>query len=119
MGSSSTPAVFGTLEPKRIYPVTEDELAILEKGSDKGYYLAFGLASLMYGLNSLRKYFTSDLSTFTVDGLAFVYASIGIGVAVGMVLIYVWYQKRNAVDEIHQRIRARIREFKGVESENP
>ena len=46
------------------------------------------------------------------NGLAFIYTTAFIGIMVGVILIYIWNEKRKVDYEIHQRIRARINEAK-------
>ena len=87
------PAIIGDLEPRKIYPVTEEELEILENSSNGSFYLNFAIALLSFAIST-------TISIYTTENSAEVHPSIfGImmsGYAMGALCLLLWVrQKKN------------------------
>ena len=52
------PAVLGELEPRKVYPMTEDELQVLKKGSSSSLYLNLAIALISLAIGSYRFFVT-------------------------------------------------------------
>ena len=107
------PAVRGKLEPRKIYPVTEEELRILERGTNGSLYLNFALVFLTTAIGTSINWLTSsEVSIVTVGimaGITFV------GYTIGIMLLIIWRRAGGDHKEILEKIRARIEAEKRAE----
>ncbi len=102
----SIPALYGELEPQKIYPVTEDELKVLEIGSDSSIYLNFAIALITSAISALIAFITvKDLS---LKSNAIIFSIIFIGFIGGILLIILWDRSNKSNNSILKKIRARI-----------
>jgi hypothetical protein len=96
----------GRIEQLTIYEVSESELETLERGSPIALYLNFSVFLLSVSASFLIALFTTTISserTFTV----FVVVTT-LFLALGVLLLGLWFRSRVSIREVARRIRARV-----------
>lgn len=110
----NVPAVKGQLEPVKIYPVTEEELHLLEKGSNASLFLNFAIALLSIASSAMIAWLTVENMSPTITA---VISSITFsGYAIGFLLLGLWWKSGSGQKEVLQKIRARIQEEQMAEA---
>jgi hypothetical protein len=104
----------GRVDSIDLYEVTEDELQELERGGEANNYLNFALA-----LFSVAISFSIALATTnTTDRQFYVFLIVIIGTALtALIFGVIWLNNRKIVKELAARIRARMRQDEGVDTE--
>jgi len=88
-----------------IYPVTEQELTALEKGSPESIFLTFSIFCLSVGVSAVLSIFAIDTNNLRV---LVIYLVISIlGMMIGVVLLCLWYVFRKDGHSVIQSIRSR------------
>jgi NADH:ubiquinone oxidoreductase subunit K len=105
----------GKLDSLSVYEITDYELDILEKGSPASVYLNFGIFFASVSLSFLASLLTTDIEsnrTFTVFVII-----VAVGLAVGGVLLFMWWNREDTVSETIEKVKGRIpsEEVKKVE----
>lgn len=103
-------AIRGKLEPREIYPVTEDELKILEQGTGSSLYLNFAIAFLSFAVSTTISIYTGNTIPSDIPGA--VYGFIYAGYSMGILCLILWQRTGNGHKKILAKIRARIEENK-------
>lgn len=104
------PAVIGKLEPRKIYEVTEEELLILENGSDGSIYLNFAIALLTSSLSAFIAFLTVE--NLSSKAFALIFSVMIFGFILGVLLLIVSSRYKGHNNKILIKIRKRIEEEK-------
>lgn len=112
------PAVESGLEPRKIYKVTEDELILLEKGSNGSLYLNVAIAFLTSALSATLAYLQLDIESLAVSTLSALIGVMFSGYIMGGLLIFMWSRSESNAKEVLNKIRARINEEKLKEQQS-
>ena len=102
-------AIIGVLEPRKVYPVTQDELNMLRNSSSDSLHLNFAIFCLASALSATLAILTISgvLSTFA---LTFIWVVLICGYCMGAFFLLNWRKNRKNKNEILNRIQARINE---------
>lgn len=104
----------GRVDSIDIYEVTEDELQALERGGEASSYLNFALAFLSAAIS----FSIAIATTKTSDRQFYVFLIVIVGAALAALIFgVVWWNNRTTVAELATRIRARMREEEGPDTE--
>lgn len=104
----------GRVDSIDLYEVTDDELQELERGGEASNYLNFALS-----LSSIAISFSIALATTnTTDRQFYVFLIIIVGTALAALIFgVIWRSNRRTVQELAARIRARMRQEEGLDTE--
>ena len=104
-GSGEARVVTHKVEQIDIYEVTENELNLLEKGTDSDLYLQFSIALLSVFFSLTVCFFTS---TFNDDKVLYAFVCVdSICFIIGALLLVLWYRNRKGKEEIIKGIKNR------------
>lgn len=104
-GSGEARVVTHKVEQIDIYEVTENELNLLEKGTDSDLYLQFSIALLSVFVSLTVCFFTS---TFENDKVLYGFVCVdAICFIIGMLLLILWNRNRKGKSDIIQGIKNR------------
>ena len=110
------PAKFGDNPIIKIYPVTEEELLIMKKGSDLTIYLKVAIALLSIAVSLSVTAFIVDAEKVGLVGLAVLYGAIFFAWAGGGFSFYMSRRKKSDVAKVLAKIEARIKTDKMKEA---
>lgn len=110
------PAIRGKLEPRQIYPVTEEELEILEKGTSGSLYLNLAIVFFTTAVSTIITWVTlSDISPLAVGVMSGVVSSC---IFSGSLFIIIWRKTKSEQKDILHKIRTRIEEKRREEKKS-
>lgn len=96
----------GSVPSLSLYEVTDYELDVLEQGSPAGLFLNFGIFLLSVGLSFTLAVTTVDIAD---DRLFIIYSILSVvGIALGVILILLWFRFRKSTKHVCTKIRGRI-----------
>ena len=99
----------GKVDSLTIYEISEGELETIERGSPSSTYLNFSIFLLSIATSFLVTLLIDDFNdkpkVFTIFTIITV-----VGYIVGIVLIILWWQTKNDVNEVLKKIKERVKE---------
>ena len=100
-----------------LYDVKEEELQILEKGSEATIHLIFSIFFLSSALNSLGVLLSVNLLPGVTKGV-FILILI-LGVVIGLYLLLLWQASKKSITNVANTIRSRLELDPSVSASEP
>ena len=97
--------VRGRVDSLSLYEITDYELQVLEEGSIGTTYLNFAVFFLSVAASFLATLLTTPIASDRVF-IVFVVVAV-VGLAVGLILLVLWYRTRRSMSKILKRIKDR------------
>lgn len=96
-----------------IFEVTEEELFLLEKGTNSSIFLNLAIACLTSGISSSIVFFINlSNPNLTTIALGLIFGVMLFGIFGGLVSLFIWKKNKTNIKIILNKIRERIEESK-------